>query len=178
MIGHTIDTRTMAGRLDVEEHTMERRAMEGRANSLRSLGSLSSDRVVDTWRRLTFLRILIFNIGLSLADTLTDFLQAYAIIRMGDSTSPHHLLLGVAYMVAIWVPLPLVLAHLYTFLNTSGLRNSLALLVVLVIFWPLVPTVLYIGLLFSNREQLKDKEWRVRDKLINFHHHDITWPQQ
>ena len=153
--------------------------MEGRANSLKSLGSLSSNQaVVDTWRRLTFLRILIFDIGLSLADTLTDFLQAYAIIRMGDSTSPHHLLLGVAYMVAIWAPLPLVLAHLYTFLHNSGLRTNLALLVVLVVFWPLVPTILYIGLLFSSREQLEAKEWRVRNKLISFHQQNITWPQQ
>ena len=168
MKGHTIN---------VEEHTMERRAMERRASSLRSLGSLSSAQVVvDTWRRLTFLRILIFDIGLSLADTLTDLLQAYAIIQMGDDT--HYLLLGVAYMVAIWAPLPLVLAHLYTFLHTSGLRTSLALLVAMVVFWPLVPTLLYINLLFSKREHLEGKEWRVRTKLINFHHSDIAWPPQ
>ena len=33
----------------------------------------------ETWHCLSFLRILIFDVGLSLADTLTDFLQAYAI---------------------------------------------------------------------------------------------------
>ena len=95
---------------------------------------------------------------------------------MGDDT--HYLLLGVAYMVAIWAPLPLVLAHLYTFLHTSGLRTSLALLVAMVVFWPLVPTLLYINLLFSKREHLEGKEWRVRTKFINFHHSDTAWPPQ
>ena len=142
--------------------------MEGRVGSLRSLGSRGSEKLHDTWHRLSFLRILIFDVGLSLADTLTDFLQAYAIIGITDignlSFEGHHIL-GLSYILVIWAPLPLVLVHLHLCKQLpwldQGPRAAVALLVV-VLLWPLVPTFFYTSLLFTTRERARKKEWRVR----------------
>ena len=157
MEGH--DTRLQTGVL---------RQMEGRVGSLRSLGSRSSEKLHDTWHRLSFLRILIFDVGLSLADTLTDFLQAYAIIGitdLGNLRFEGHLILGLSYVLVIWAPLPLVLVHLHLCKQLpwldQGPRAAVAFLVV-VLFWPLVPTCFYTSLLFTTREKARKKEWRVR----------------
>ena len=145
------------------------RQMEGRVGSLRSLGSRSSEKIQETWHRLSFLRILLFNVGLSLADTLTDFLQAYAIIGITDisnlSLESHHIL-GLSYVLVLWAPLPLILVHLHLCHQLprldQGPRAALALLV-LVLVWPVVPTFVYASLLFTSREKARKREWRVSE---------------
>ena len=161
MEGH--DTRLQTGVL---------RQMEGRVGSLRSLGSRGSEKLHETWHRLSFLRILIFDVGLSLADTLTDFLQAYAIIGitdLGNLRFEGHHILGLSYALVIWAPLPLVLVHLHLCKQLpwldQGPRAAVALLLV-VLFWPLVPTCFYTSLLFTTRERARKKEWRVRKALF------------
>ena len=144
------------------------RQMEGRVGSLRSLGSRGSEKLQETWHRLSFLRILLFDVCLSLADTLTDFIQAYAIIGItdiGNLRFEGHHILGLSYVLVIWAPLPLVLVHLHLCHQLprldQGPKAALALLVV-VLLWPLVPTFFYTSLLFTTRERARKKEWRVR----------------
>ena len=161
MEGH--DTRLQTGVL---------RQMEGRVGSLRSLGSKGSEKLHETWRRLSFLRILIFDVGLSLAKTLNDFLQAYAIIGITDignlSFESHHIL-GLSYVLVLWVPLPLVLVHLHLCHQLprldQGPRAALALILV-VFLWPLIPTFVYTSLLFTTRTRARKKEWRVRRRFL------------
>ena len=132
---------------------MQRR---GRSGSLHSLST--------SWHKLTFLRILLFDILISLGDTVTDFLQSFDIIKDVDPAAlEHRHLLGLLYVLVIWVPLPLVLAHLVLSAHTElqpscGVRATLLLVIVATLFWPFVPTLVYTVLLFRPSQSL---EWRV-----------------
>ena len=80
-------------------------------------------------------------------------------------------MLGLGYALVIWLPLPLVLVHLATSQHTDwrqhySLNATVLLLLASLVFWPIVPTLAYVSLLFSSSHRAKQREWRVGDNIV------------
>ena len=86
--------------------------------------SSSTTQLMDMAFKLAFLKILLVDIGISLGDTATDFLQGFNLIldfptsNVRWRSAPY----GVAILCGSWLPLPFALLHL-AFSEDLGLLN-------------------------------------------------------
>merc|ERR550517_2135173 len=74
----------------------------------------STAQLVDIAFKLAFLKILLLDIGISLGDTVTDFLQGFNLILDFPTSTVRwsSLPYGLAILLASWLPLPIALLHL------------------------------------------------------------------
>ena len=115
----------------------------------------TSAQIVDAFFKLSFLKILLVDIGISLGDTVTDFLQGInLILDFSDGTlRVSTVSYGVGIILVSWLPLLLVFLHL-GFSEDYGfpkfIKTKIGLLGILLasIAFPLVPTFFYMWLLF------------------------------
>ena len=134
--------------------------------------SSSTTQLMDMAFKLAFLKILLVDIGISLGDTATDFLQGFNLIldfptsNVRWRSAPY----GVAILCGSWLPLPFALLHL-AFSEDLGLLNymrslpSLLLLLLAGILFPVLPTFCYLILLVSPRgTQTQKEEYKVIER--------------
>ena len=130
----------------------------------------STAQLVDIAFKLAFLKILLVDIGISLGDTVTDFLQGFSLILDLSSPASLHwptLPYGLALLLASWLPLPITLLHL-GFSEEHGIQSycrslpSLLLLLLAALLFPFLPTLYYLYLLVSPRgTQAQREEYKV-----------------
>ena len=114
------------------------------------------DELLSPLVKLYFLKILIFDIGISLGDVVTDILQAVNLTfdeNWNLQWSTYHY--GLTVFAFIWLPLIPVFVHQATFRKENPVSVSfvrrLINNILFVIFFPLVPTLMYIKLLLIRR---------------------------
>ena len=101
---------------------------------------------------LSFLKRLIFDIGISLGDTATDMLQGFSLIMK----------YGIAIILASWLPVMIATTHLGCS-RTTGLSTALStiqgwlLIVPGITLFPLVPTFYYVYLLVCPKSTPLEK---------------------
>ena len=107
--------------------------------------------------KLLFLKILLVDIGISLGDVITDLLQGLNLVFDGDwniQWSTYHYGLGI--LTVIWLPGLVVLLHqasgetAYRLFPESSL-GKFGKSILFFIFFPLVPSILYLRVLFTKR---------------------------
>ena len=153
--------------------------------SLESLDTLGRPRrkgstsalLVDAFFRLSFLKVIVVDIGISLGDMLTDFLQGVnLILDFSDWTLRlNSLSYGAAIILVSWLPMVLAFLHLgfsedYMFLKICRTRSGLIGIILASIFFPFVPTLLYIWLLLSPRQTAEN---RAQYKMLERVSHEI-----
>ena len=125
----------------------------------------STTQLVDIAFKLAFLKILLVDIGISLGDSITDFLQGFNLILdfSGRSIRWATLPYGLAILLASWLPLPITLLHL-GFSEEDGIQSycrslsSLLVLFLAALFFPFLPTIFYLLLLVSPRATTSQRE--------------------
>ena len=124
----------------------------------------SKDKILNSLKNLMFLKIIIIDIGISAGDAITDILQGVNLIfdsSWNISTTAGY---GVAVLVTSWLPSLVTLLHLaLQYRGQDNYRNVskkyvLLLSIVFVIFFPLIPTILYIDVLFRRHKQQTNKQ--------------------
>jgi len=127
--------------------------------------SSSTTQLVDAFFKLAFLKILLVDIGISLGDTVTDFLQGFnLIIDFSDGTlRPNSMNYGIAIILASWLPMVVALFHMGFSRESGFLKNcktcsGLLWILLAGAAFPVVPTVFYIWLLLSPRQTAKDRK--------------------
>ena len=131
-------------------------------------------RAVQSIQKLTFLKILFLDIGISLGDVVTDLLQGLSLIFEPDWGLAPSAPYGALVLLTCWLPGPVTLLHLclhHRGLGWSPVRGLPGLLLALVslLLYPLLPTILYIGVLVSkrrvphSRQGASDLERRARE---------------
>ena len=114
-------------------------------------------------QKLSFLKIVFLDIGISLGDVVTDLLQGISLIFESDWSLAATSNYGILVLVTCWLPGPLTLVHLC--LRHSGLgwapyRGLLGILwaVLCLLIYPLLPTLLYVGVLLNKRRSTDTRE--------------------
>ena len=113
---------------------------------------------------LSFLKILILDIGISLGDTVTDMLQGFSLIIDDGSLSFRisTMRYGIAIILASWLPVMIAIIHLGCS-DKTGLSMQLTsiqgwlLIIFGIALFPLVPTFLYIYLLICPNSTPEEK---------------------
>ena len=127
------------------------------------------DKMADSFMKLTFLKILLLDIGISLGDLVTDLLQAMAFILSSDWSLQHSTLVyGVAVLVFMWLPGVVTALHFVThtqYFHSLGWKKSILVVSASIVLFPLVPTVGYFILLFKKR-RFKTREEREEYELL------------
>ena len=109
--------------------------------------------------KLLFLKILLVDVGISLGDVVTDLLQGLNLVFDGDwniqwTTYQY----GLGILATMWMPGLVVLLRLrngdapYGLLpKSNSMLSKLVLNLLLFIFFPIVPTILYLRVLLTKR---------------------------
>ena len=113
---------------------------------------------------LSFLKILILDIGISLGDTVTDMIQGFSLIIDDGSLSFRisTMRYGIAIILASWLPVMIAIIHLGCS-DKTGLSMQLTsiqgwlLIIFGIALFPLVPTFLYIYLLVCPNSTPEEK---------------------
>ena len=107
-----------------------------------------SDKVVDSFMKLTFLKILLLDIFISVGDIVTDILQSVNLIWSSDWSLQHSTLVyGVAVLVFMWLPGIVAVLHFVTHtqvFHNLGWKKSIPVIIMMLLVFPLIPTVGYI----------------------------------
>jgi hypothetical protein len=120
-------------------------------------------RALQSLQKLVFLKIILVDIGISLGDVVTDLVQGLSLIFEADwglAPSAHY---GALVLLTCWLPGPLTLLHLSLhhrslgWLPYQGLTGVLLALLALLLF-PLLPTLLYVGVLLRKRRLPDSRE--------------------
>ena len=115
------------------------------------------DELLSPLVKLYFLKILLFDIGISLGDVVTDIVQGINLIfddNWNIQWRTYHY--GLAVLGFTWLPIIPVILHFATFKKTKS-SDSVSLIgrsvkyILLIIFFPLVPTAMYIKLLLLRK---------------------------
>ena len=120
-------------------------------------------RVLHSLQKLTFLKIIFLDIGISLGDVVTDLLQGLSLILEPDWSLAPTYDYGLLVVVTCWLPGPLTILHLclqhrgLAWLPYRGLPGLLLLPLLLLLF-PLLPTLLYVGVLLTKRRLSHSRE--------------------
>ena len=120
--------------------------------------------MLDAMMTLSFLKILLLDIGISLGDTTTDILQGFSLM-IDDSNFTFRvstMKYGIAIIVACWLPVMIATIHLGFSRDTSlSLKltsmYSWLLIILGIALFPLVPTFLYIYLLVCPKSTPEEK---------------------
>ena len=125
--------------------------------------------------KLYFLKILLIDIGISLGDLVTDVAQGLNLIfdnNWNIHWSTFHY--GCIVLAFIWIPVIPMLLHVATskslkyFSDSENYLTALLHVLLFVIFFPLLPTLMYAKILFlrrsysTNRDKLKFMEFEQK----------------
>ena len=128
-----------------------------------------ADKIVDSFMKLTFLKILLLDIGISVGDIVTDILQSINLIWSSDwSLQQSTLVYGVAVLVFMWLPGIVAVLHFVThtrYFHDMGWKKSVPVVLTLLLVFPVVPTVGYFVLLFKKR-RFQTREQRDKYKKL------------
>ena len=109
-------------------------------------------KALQSLQRLSFLKIFVIDIGLSLGDVVTDIVQGLSLIYDADWAISSTASYGILVLVTCWIPGPLVLLHLC--LHHKGLKwspfgviPSIFFSLLCLLLFPLLPTVLYVAVI-------------------------------
>ena len=120
------------------------------------------DKITDSFMKLTFLKILLLDIGISLGDLVTDLLQAMAFILSSDWSLQHSTsVYGVAVLVFMLLPGVVTLLHFVThtqYVHSLGWKKSILVVLIELIVFSVIPTVGYLVLLFKKRRFITREE--------------------
>jgi len=114
------------------------------------------DKLLNSLKRLMFLKILIVDIGISAGDAITDILQGLNLIFDHSWNISSTAVYGVAVLVTSWLPSLVTLLHLglhyrgSSYFTNVNKKKVFILSLIFVIFFPLIPTILYIDILFRK----------------------------
>ena len=128
---------------------------------------IETARALQSLQKLAFLKIMLLDIGISLGDVVTDLVQGLSLVfdaNWNYSSTAHY---GVLVLVTCWLPGPLTLLHFC--LHHRGLAWSplggaptICLAALCLLFFPLLPTLLYVGVLLKSNPVL----WETRAKEV------------
>ena len=125
--------------------------------------------------KLYFLKIIFVDIGISLGDLVTDIAQGFNLIfdnNWNIHWSTFHY--GCIVLAFIWIPAIPMLLHVATsktlkyFSDSENFLTTLLHVLIFVIFFPLLPTLMYARILFlrrsysTNRDKLKFMEFEQK----------------
>ena len=116
--------------------------------------------------KLVFLKILVVDIGISVGDMVTDLLQGLSLVFDGDwNVQWHTYQYGLAVLGVMWIPGLVVLLHhvsgeaRYRILPTgTHWLASLCLGILLLLCFPLLPTLLYLRVLVTKKRFRTSRE--------------------
>ena len=123
-----------------------------------------TSHIMDTLLKLSFIKILLFDIGISLGDSVTDFLQAFSLIF--DETDDNFQITTFKYGVYLLLAsmLPTIIAMIHIGLSKDvGIINkvdsiwSWILMIIGGIFFPFVPTFFYLLLIICPEDTLQEE---------------------
>ena len=128
---------------------------------------IETARALQSLQKLAFLKIMLLDIGISLGDVVTDLVQGLSLVfdaNWNCSSTAHY---GVLVLVTCWLPGPLTLLHFC--LHHRGLAwsplggaTTILLAALCLLLFPLLPTLLYAGVLLSSNPVL----WETRAKEV------------
>ena len=109
--------------------------------------------------KLHFLKIIFIDIGVSLGDVITDFIQGTNLI-FDDNWNILWLTFhyGLLVVIITWIPIIPILIHYSSFKNENQLQKEETMIVKVIkwlcyiAFFPIIPTVRYMKLLFIKKQ--------------------------
>ena len=126
---------------------------------------IETARAIQSLQKLAFLKIILIDIGISLGDVVTDVVQGMSLIFDANWSLAPTSNYGIFVLVTCWLPGPLTLLHLclhhrgFAWSPLSGAPTLLLAFISLLLF-PLVPTLLYVGVLLSKSPSNWEKRAR------------------
>ena len=128
---------------------------------------VEATRVLRSLQKLTFLKIILADIGISLGDVVTDFVQGLSLIFESDWSLAPTANYGILVISTCWIPGPLTLLHLclrHRGLAWSpfGITSTFLLALICLLFFPLLPTILFVGVLLSRDPSLERRAKEVK----------------
>lgn len=120
-------------------------------------------RVLHAIQKLTFLKIIFLDIGISLGNVGTDMAQGLSMILQPDWSLAPTAHYGMIVLLICWLPAPLNIIHLshqqrsLAWLPYRGLPGLFLLSLLLLIF-PILPTLLYVGVLLTTFQEKRARE--------------------
>ena len=124
-------------------------------------------RVLRSLQKLTFLKIILVDIGISLGDVVTDFVQGLSLIFESDWSLAPTANYGILVISTCWIPGPLTLLHLCLrhsgfAWSPFGITSTFLLALICLLFFPLLPTILFVGVLLSRDPSLERRAKEVK----------------
>ena len=124
-----------------------------------------NSHIMDTLLKLSFIKILLFDIGISLGDSVTDFLQAFSLIfdETDDSfqiaTFKYGVYLPLARLLPTIIAMILIgLSKDYGIINKFDSIWSWILMIIGGIFFPFVPPFFYLLLIICPKDTFEERE--------------------
>ena len=126
---------------------------------------VEATKALRSLQKLTFLKIILIDIGISLGDVVTDFVQGLSLIFESDWSLAPTANYGILVISTCWIPGPLTLLHLclhHRGLSWSpfGVTSTLLLTLICLLFFPILPTFLFIGVLLSKDHSILERRAR------------------
>lgn len=126
---------------------------------------VEATKALRSLQKLAFLKIILIDIGISLGDVVTDFVQGLSLIFESDWSLAPTTNYGILVLLTCWIPGPLTLLHLclhYRGLAWSpfGVTSTLLLILMCLLLFPILPTFLFIGVLLSKEHSALERRAR------------------
>jgi hypothetical protein len=107
--------------------------------------------ILQSMKKLTFLKICILDIGAALGDVATDILLGFTLLFGG------YILYGILVLSTCWLPLLVMVIHMrhevYGWFRHKGFLAQVVFSMLVILCFPLVPIVLYVGALLNKKNQ-------------------------
>ena len=128
---------------------------------------VEATRVLRSLQKLAFLKIILVDIGISLGDVVTDFVQGLSLIFESDWSLAPTANYGILVISTCWIPGPLTLLHLCLqhrgfAWSPFGITSTFLLALICLLFFPLLPTILFVGVLLSRDPSLERRAKEVK----------------
>ena len=126
---------------------------------------VEATKALRSLQKLTFLKIILIDIGISLGDVVTDFVQGLSLIFESDWSLAPTANYGILVIFTCWIPGPLTLLHLCLHhrglaWSPFGVTSTLLLTLICLLFFPILPTFLFIGVLLSKDHSILERRAR------------------
>ena len=115
--------------------------------------------VLNSIQKLNFIKILLVDIGMSLGDVITDLLMGMTLIFNEDWKISSTYQYGLLILLTCWLPAPVTLIHLAWSHRLSpwpsellGIARLILKSLLLHLFFPFLPTFLYMGVLLTTQK--------------------------
>ena len=124
---------------------------------------VEATKALRSLQKLAFLKIILIDIGISLGDVVTDLVQGLSLIFDSDWNLSPTTNYGILVILTCWIPAPLTLLHLCLHhrglaWSPFGVTSTLLVTLICLIFFPLLPTFLYVGVLLSKDNSFLERK--------------------